>query len=71
MSVSREEFEEWLDEHSDEALNYVDEHHRLSLDRWIKIYAVGLKHMAQEFSSSDEDDEDDDADEGPLNFDEE
>lgn len=65
MSVTREEFEEWLEEHSDEALNHVDEGHRLPLDRWIFVYAVGLKHMANEYTSNDLDE---DADEGPLDF---
>jgi hypothetical protein len=68
--MGREEFEEWLEDHGDEALNRI-EGERYSLRRWIALFNQVLiieQNEADEPEPEDEDEDepvfDDDEEEG-------
>ena len=55
--MRREAFEEWLEEHREEALSYIEDAPR-STDQWIKLYAKALKAELYEADEDDDDGED-------------
>ncbi len=63
--MDRDTFEEWLEDHRDEALNRV-EAERMPLTKWISLYAKGLKAEAEEEQGDTEDDTEDDVE--PMYF---
>lgn len=61
MSLNREEFEDWLEDHRDEALDRIEVVH-LPLIRWIALYAKSLGIEARESPESEEEEPDDEPD---------
>lgn len=57
--MSRDEFEEWLEDHRDEALARV-EGERFSLRKWIGLFNQGL--IVESGASGDEDESDEEED---------
>lgn len=51
--MTREEFEDWLEEHQPEALDRIDTD-SLSLDSWVKVLTRIFKNMVEEESSDDD-----------------
>lgn len=56
MLLSREEFEDWLEDHREEALERI-EVTRLPLARWVVLYAKSLTAEVREQVDEDEVDE--------------
>lgn len=61
MTLSREEFEDWLEDHRDEALDRIEAGY-LPLTRWVTLYAKSLRIEADEEGESEEDTSDDEPD---------
>lgn len=70
--MTREEFEGWLDDHRDEALDRVDPQ-SLTLSQWRVMYGKALKCIAEEESEGDDEEPEDlyEDDADPLDFEEE
>ena len=54
-SLSREEFEVWLEDHKDEALDRI-EMDQLRIGRWLALFLTSLKSLATEDTDEEEDD---------------
>jgi hypothetical protein len=52
-SLSREEFESWLEDHKDEALDRI-EPEQLRLGRWIALFLMSLKNLAADDGNDEE-----------------
>lgn len=56
-AMSREEFEVWLEDHKDEALDRI-EANNLRLARWIALFGASLKSLSTEEVDDDEEEGD-------------
>jgi len=54
--MTREDFEEWLEDHKDEALGRI-EREEMSLAQWIKLFGKSLRILENE-EEEEEDEED-------------
>lgn len=59
--MTREEFEEWLDEHGSTAMDNIEVDEAEPF-QWLKLYSKSLSNLLQE--QEEEEDEDEDSDEG-------
>lgn len=56
--MTREEFEHWLEDHKDEALDRIDGD-LLPLPLWVKHFGRSLNVMVDTYSDADDDDDED------------
>jgi hypothetical protein len=55
--MRREDFEDWLEDHRGEALDYIEDAPR-TVEQWVRIYAKALKAEAAGAEQDEEEDED-------------
>ena len=56
--MDRDSFEEWLEDHRDEAMAHI-EGERYPLAKWLSLYAKALKSEYDEESNGDEEEDED------------